>query len=343
MKNFSNFFSYFINILSNCIILYGVYTMKNHIHNFVYEIENLETGRKYIGSKTSDNPISNTNGFGIEYYSSMVGNLGDEFRNDQKSNPEKFKYTILEDYKSKEEMYKEEARLHDLFHVDKNPMFYNRAKQTSKKFFYDKGTPWTEERRRKWSEKVSGDLNPNYGKKASEETRKKMSIARKGSHRNEETKRKMSESRRKVEERRKELGIIIEPWNKGVKMSEEFCYRLHLLRKDKGMKGKDNPMYGVKRKTKICEYCGKEISELNYVKWHGKLCKENPDYELYESERQTPHNKGKKCTEEQRLKNIEYSKKSTWHSKKVCEYCGKEVDCGNYKQWHGEKCKYKTK
>lgn len=315
--------------------------MKNHIHNFVYVIENLETGRKYIGSKTSDKPISNTSGFGIKYFSSMCGNLGDEFRNDQKSNPEKFKYTILEDYNNYYDMMKEEVRLHALYDVDRNPMFYNRAKQTSHKFSYRGGTVMSEERRKKQSERFSGEGNPMYGKKASEETRKKMSIAHKGSKRSEETKRKMSESHRRVVERKKKLGIVDIPWNKGKKMSEEFCYRLHLLRKDKGMKGEKNPMYGVKRKTKVCEYCCKEISELNYTKWHGKLCKENPDFELYKSERQVPHNKGKKCTEEQRLKNMENSKLSSWHSKKKCEYCGKEVDCGNYKQWHGEKCKYK--
>lgn len=273
----------------------------------------------------------------------MKGEQGDEFRKDQKENPQKFKYTILEDYKSKDEMFSEEARLHDLFKVDKNPMFYNRARQTSSKFFYAGGTPCPEERKRWLSERFSGKNNPMYGKKASEETRKKMSITHKGSHRNEETKRKMRESRRKVEERKKELGIVNVPWNKGKKMTEEFYYRLHLLRKDKGMKGERNPMYGVKRKTKVCEYCGKEISEVNYQSWHGKLCKENPDYEQYKHLRRVPHNKGKKCTEEQRLKNIEYSKKSSWHTKKKCEYCGKEVDCGNYKQWHGEKCKHKPK
>ena len=288
--------------------------VKQHIHNFVYVIENKMNSMKYIGTKTSDKDISNTPGFGIGYYSSLTGKSGDEFRKDQKEHPEKFKYTILKDYNNYQDMMNEEVRLHSLYNVDKNPMFYNRAKQTSSGFT---------------------SCCPD------EETRRKMSMSHKGSHRSEETKRKMSESRRRVVEQKKKLGIVDIPWNKGKKMSEEFCYRLHLLRKDKGMKGEKNPMYGVKRKTKVCEYCGKEICELNYTKWHGKLCKENPDFELYKSERQVPYNKGKKCTEEQRLKNIENSKLSSWHSKKKCEYCGKEVDCGNYKQWHGEKCKYK--
>jgi aspartate carbamoyltransferase regulatory subunit len=33
----------------------------------------------------------------------------------------------------------------------------------------------------------------------------------------------------------------------------------------------------VKNRKKIkCEYCGKEMNKLNYIKWHGENCKLKP-------------------------------------------------------------------
>ena len=53
-----------------------------------------------------------------------------------------------------------------------------------------------EETRRKISESLMGEKHPMFGKKISEQTRKKISEAQKGKIHSEETKRKMSEARK---------------------------------------------------------------------------------------------------------------------------------------------------
>jgi len=60
----------------------------------------------------------------------------------------------------------------------------------------------------------------------------------------------------------------------------------------------------------LCEYCGKYICSLNYHKWHGEKCKENPNFDP--ASRNIP--------------------------KFECEHCGGFFDAGNFKQHHGEKC-----
>lgn len=316
---------------------------KQHKHNFVYSIRNKENNMQYIGSKTSDSEISETFGFGINYLSSMANIQGDEFRKDQRENPSKFEYKIISDFDNYRDMLQLECDLHKKYDVDKNPMFYNRAKQTSTGFTtcnnHRKFTPEEIERRRK----TMREHNPMKGRKHRPESIAKMIKSRTGLKRSEETKKKMAEIRRKVVEREKELGIVHTPWNKGLKMSEEFCERMKEARKHIDMSGENNPMYGVKRKTKICEHCGKEVSDLCYCKWHGDLCKQNPEFEKFKDKRQKPWNKGRSATEGEKQHLLEMMKKSSWQELKTCPYCGKQANAGNYKQHHGENCKYKPK
>lgn len=122
-----------------------------------------------------------------------------------------------------------------------------------------------------YSEKYTGAGNPNYGKKASEETRRKLSEANKGKHHSEESKRKMSESlkgkrkgchhteetRKKIsekakgrpsafkgrhftEEQRKTLSESCKgriPWNKGLKGCQKMsdATKEKMSKKRKGM------------------------------------------------------------------------------------------------------------
>ena len=288
---------------------------KNHKHNFVYSIRNKETDMQYIGSKVTDSEISESFGFGINYFSSMRNIQGDEFRKDQKENPSKFEYKIIADFNNFEEMLQLECELHKKYDVDKNPMFYNRAKQTSTKFTTCfSSRKLTENEKKQRSERMLGEKNPMYNKKHKPETIAKMIESRTGLKRSEETRKKMAESRKKVVEREKELGITHSAWNKGLKMSEEYCEKLKEARKHIDMSGENNPMYGVKRKTKICEHCGKEVSELNYIKWHGDLCKQNPEFEKFKDLRQKSWNKGRPVTEEEQQKLIEMAKKSSYNT-----------------------------
>ena len=86
---------------------------------------------------------------------------------------------ILETFDSVEDALEAECVLHDFYEVDKNPHFANKARQTSKKFYYI--TP---------SENMIGENNP--AKRP--EVRKKISDSAKNRKASEETKRKMSKS-----------------------------------------------------------------------------------------------------------------------------------------------------
>ena len=86
---------------------------------------------------------------------------------------------ILETFDSVEDALEAECVLHDFYEVDKNPHFANKARQTSKKFYYV--TP---------SENMIGENNP--AKRP--EVRKKISDSAKNRKASEETKRKMSKS-----------------------------------------------------------------------------------------------------------------------------------------------------
>ncbi|QPX47995.1 HNH endonuclease [Synechococcus phage S-SRM01] len=88
---------------------------------------------------------------------------------------------ILETFDSVEEALEAECALHDFYQVDKNPHFANRAKQTSRKFYYIAPR-----------ENMLGENNP--AKRP--EVREKISAAAKNRKASEETKRKMSEMRK---------------------------------------------------------------------------------------------------------------------------------------------------
>lgn len=105
----------------------------------------------------------------------------------------------------------------------------------------------SEETRKKMSEAKKGEKNHFYGKTHTEETRKKISEANKGRIFSEETRKKISESnkgkayseesRRKISEANK--GRI--PWNKGKQLSEEARKKMSEAKKGhpptKGCKG----------------------------------------------------------------------------------------------------------
>jgi len=62
--------------------------------------------------------------------------------------------------------------------------------------------------------------------------------------------------------------------------------------------------------VKRCEFCEKDFSLVNYIRWHGDKCKLNPN----KVERVLP-------------------------KLKICEYCKNEYDPLNYAKYHGDKCK----
>lgn len=103
---------------------------------------------------------------------------------------------------------------------------------------------------------------PNLGRKWSEETRRKQSELRKGipiGPMSEETKKKLSKP--KTEEHKKKLSEARLGKSWGFKHSIETKTKMSTWQK------------GVAKPKVKCEYCGKEISQMNYSRWHGKNCK----------------------------------------------------------------------
>jgi len=123
-----------------------------------------EYGRGYIG-KRECNCLPEED---VNYFGSFKDKF---FRPTQK--------IILETFNTVEEALEAECALHDFYEVDKNPHFANRAKQTSKKFYYIAPI-----------EKMLGENNP--AKRS--EVRKKLSSIAKNRKASEETRRKMSEA-----------------------------------------------------------------------------------------------------------------------------------------------------
>ena len=155
---------------------------------------------------------------------------------------------ILARWPSRAEALEHEIFLHECFDVGVNPEFWNQAKQLAVGFdttgtnhpAYNKGLAWTDEQKAAQSARLKGRVvSPEtrakisvaqkgrkmpeerrlkfVGKKASEETRKKLSVSHlgqpawnKGKPFSEASRKKMSTAR-----------IGISPWNKGKQFSEE--------------------------------------------------------------------------------------------------------------------------
>jgi len=140
----------------------------------------------------------------------------------------------------------------------------------------------------------------------SKETRLKISKANKGKKKPPRT-----------EEHKKNMSIAA----KGKPKSKE--HKEKIKKTMKGMNsGIDNIMYGKSTYILWVENFGIEYAE-NRMKEYRKL----------KSDVMKGKNVGKKRSEEikQKLKNI---------PKLLCYHCNRYIDPGNYKQWHGQRCKY---
>jgi len=94
---------------------------------------------------------------------------------------------ILGIFASRKEAMDAEIKLHNFYEVHKNPHFANRAKATSTGFYVcmeGEDNPMTA---------MKGEKSPFYGKKLSEETKKKLSQSRKNRVFTEESKKLISE------------------------------------------------------------------------------------------------------------------------------------------------------
>ena len=99
------------------------------MYHYVYRITNINEDKHYYGARTSK--IHSKKDIGIYYFSSSSNN---EFINEQKENKNNFKYKVIKIFSSREKAIELEVFLHNKFNVGVNNKFYNKVKQSSKKF-----------------------------------------------------------------------------------------------------------------------------------------------------------------------------------------------------------------
>ena len=151
--------------------------MKHFYVYYSYE----EYGRGYIGKRECKCLPEED----IKYFGSFKDKT---FRPTQK--------IILETFENVEEALEAECALHDFYEVDKNPHFANRAKQTSTKFYCCLNGERNSSKRPEIREKIrQGKLGENNPTKRPE-VREKISVAAKNRKASEETRKKMSEMRK---------------------------------------------------------------------------------------------------------------------------------------------------
>jgi len=171
--------------------------MEKVMNHYVYYSYE-DWGRGYIGIRQCECNICEDDYFGSYY--------------DKTFNPTN--KIILMECNTREEALAAEVILHNFYDVKNNPHFVNQANQTSSKFDYDNtGMPMSEETRKKISEAKKGHLKDK--KQSPEQIAKRMESRRNGGGWNKETGKKISQSLK---------GNI--PWNKTSVLVYKTMYAL---------------------------------------------------------------------------------------------------------------------
>lgn len=258
-------------------------------YHYVYRITNTKLNKHYYGTRSSN--IEPFKDLGVKYFSSASD---EEFRNDQKNNPQDYKYVIVSVFNSRKEAMQLEIKLHTKFNVGMNESFYNKCKASSTKFDTT-GTHHTAEAKHKIAIAHDGILK-------SEEHKKNLSKAWEDRIVSKETGHKISES---LKGRENTWGEKISKTLKNHSRTEEHC--LNISKNKKGMistfKGK---MHNEESKTKMskvhkgktiskeqkemiskhfkgkkqtmieCPYCNKIGGAPGMKRYHFNNCKQNP-------------------------------------------------------------------
>jgi len=241
---------------------------------FVYIIEEIDTGMKYIGSRTAKNCLHSDLGSTYFTSSKIITWNKDEFKilNIIKcaSNHDAIILEIL--------LIKENNAVKDKNYYNRccNGVAFNisgieRSHDTRKKISLD-NKEFYESNDHHMKGKC-GHLHNNYGKKLSEQTRKKMSDSRRDQKRSPHT------DLAKMNISNGLKGNI--PWNKGKtgvyskdsleKMSKNSMYWLGKKHTKETLEKMSNT--AKNRKKKQCPYCKRYLDPGNYAQFHGEKCK----------------------------------------------------------------------
>lgn len=134
---------------------------------------------------------------------------------------------------------------------------------------WNKGIPCREETKKKLSKiqkarKISGVLNPFYGKKHSEKVRKKISQRTRESMQNQEIREKIS-----LAHKGKHYSLRTE-FKKGFKQPKEW-----LEKRSTSFKGKGNPFYGKKHSERVKKNLSKRFCGEGSHFWKGGVSPQN--------------------------------------------------------------------
>ncbi len=257
-------------------------------YHYTYLITNIINNKKYIGVRSAD--IEPINDIGFIYFSSSSDT---EFINEQHTNPERFKYDIINIFDNRISALEDEIILHKKYDVGNNPMFYNLQNQTANGIdftgrnhseatkikigkaskergisekakenlcWHSKHRIRTDEERKKLSNAKLG--NNNASGKRSEESRKNISngtkgipSAFKGKTHSDVSKEKMSIAK---------LGDNNPKYWKGKKRSEETKLKI-----SDSKKGKNTGKAPIVK----CPHCEKEGGLYAMKQWHFDNCK----------------------------------------------------------------------
>ena len=249
-------------------------------YHYTYRITNILLKMYYYGTRSTN--LNPKDDLGIKYFSSSSDK---EFIQDQKENPQNYKYKIIHIYDNRKSAIEMEIKLHNKFNVGISEKFYNRAKQTSTGFdTTGMSFQFSEEHKRKMSSSSIGRKHTeetkdkisiiNKGRKHTEETKDKISIANKGKIKSLETRSKLSISNKgkiRTEETKDKISIANKgkpAWNKGLKgeyggwiLSEEIRKKL------------SEDRIGRKQRILMCPHCYKAGGAANMKRYHFDNCK----------------------------------------------------------------------
>jgi len=194
------------------------------MNHYVYLIEkrtDLSDAQKYyIGVRSCDSLICEDKYMGSSDYLTKII---------KKEGKDNFNKIILKRFETREEAFNYEIELHALFDVVNNPLFFNRANQTSSRFGAG-----------------SKENNPFFGKTHPDEWKKQKSLQMRG-NKNASGYKHTEEARKIIKEKRAKQVFTPEslaklkgrtPWNKGkiglYKHTEEW--KANLSKRNKGKK-----------------------------------------------------------------------------------------------------------
>ena len=96
-------------------------------YHYTYRITNIKEGMYYYGVHSCD--CLPKEDIGVQYFSSSKNK---EFIQDQKQNPENYKYKVLNTFSTRQEANKHEQFLHKKFNVRAHEKFYNKCNANEK-------------------------------------------------------------------------------------------------------------------------------------------------------------------------------------------------------------------